>query len=83
MEASAAALEEKEALAIQQRLAQQLDEGDFGLDIFTVSQLNPHPHRQHHAWRGKNGMRDFAKTLGVTLAAFIGQRRKTSTRIPL
>ena len=36
-EASAALLEEKEALAIQQRLAQQLDEGDFGLDIFAVS----------------------------------------------
>ena len=34
--ATAAALEEKEALAIQQKLAQQLDEGDFGLDIFTV-----------------------------------------------
>ena len=38
-EATAAALEEKEALAIQKQLAQQLDEGDFGLDIFTVSSL--------------------------------------------
>ncbi len=37
VEASAAALEEQEALAIQQRLAQQLDDADFGLDIFTVS----------------------------------------------
>jgi hypothetical protein len=28
-------LEEKEALAIQQQMAQQLDEGDFGLDFIT------------------------------------------------
>ena len=28
-------MEEKEALAIQQQMAQQLDEGDFGLDFIT------------------------------------------------
>ena len=34
-EAELAELEEKEALAIQQQMAQQLDEGDFGLDFIT------------------------------------------------
>ena len=29
--------EEREALAIQQRMAETLDEGDFGLDLFKVS----------------------------------------------
>lgn len=38
-----AELEEQEALAIQQRMAQQLEEADFGLDFIThlkVSMLN-------------------------------------------
>ena len=30
--------EEREALAIQQRMAETLDDGDFGLDLFKVSQ---------------------------------------------
>jgi len=35
-EEGAAALEEKEALAMQQKIAEELDEQDFGLDIFKV-----------------------------------------------
>ena len=36
-EPEAAALEEQEALAIQQRLLQDMDEDDIGLDIFKVN----------------------------------------------
>ena len=32
----AAALEEKEALAIQKKMVEQLDDQDFALDIFKV-----------------------------------------------
>ena len=32
-----AALEEKEALKLQRQMAEQLDDQDFGLDIFKVS----------------------------------------------
>ncbi len=39
-ETSAAALEEQEARSLQQQLAQQLDEADFDLDMFTVSIIN-------------------------------------------
>lgn len=34
-DAEVAELEEKEALAIQQRMAQQLEDADFGLDFIT------------------------------------------------
>ena len=34
-DAEVAELEEQEALAIQQRMAQQLEEADFGLDFIT------------------------------------------------
>nr|CAD7593907.1 unnamed protein product [Timema genevievae] len=40
-DAVAAEYEEQEARAIQQRLAEQLDEGDFSLDIFTKKQEEP------------------------------------------
>lgn len=39
-EDGAAALEEQEALALQRKMAEKLDEQDFGLDGFKVSYLN-------------------------------------------
>ena len=41
-DAERAELELKEALAIQQRMAEQLDEGDFGLDFITHLKVNNH-----------------------------------------
>ena len=38
-EQAEAVLEEKEALKLQKKLAEQLDDQDFGLDIFAVTMV--------------------------------------------